>query len=285
LKNTYENNARPAHDTAKSALSKALDNLAKEQTALSAAQADLDSFNEKIDSATTLPKNAAHDGAEREGAVTFCAKRVERATGSVAEARAEFDRAEVALTEAQVLDRAEAVAAFDDDEWAAEFAAEAQAIADKYLGQLYEVNELEAEAIRLGKSIGLDSIAQNPDSRVRVQNGSGGPLLTLDGQGVSPAIPSTGLDALRESIRDSRYDAELEAEVKREREERAALEAERKAERGRYEAYRQAERNGKLPFAYTGDTGGRPMITTNQYGEPLRKMTTTPDGVSTVAAR
>ncbi len=284
MKNTHENNARPAQDNAKSALSKALDNLAKEQTALSAAQADLDSFNAKIDSATTPPKNMAATIAEREGAVTFYAKRVERATETVAEARAEYERAEVALTEAQVLDRAEAVAAFDDDEWAAEFAAEAQAIADKYLGQLYDVNELEAEAIRLGKSIGLDSIAQNPDSRVRVQLTSGGSMLTLDGQGVSPAIPMTGLDALRASIRDSRYDAELEAEAERKREERAALEAERQEERERYEAYRQAERRGKQPFQYTAPTG-RPMVTRDQYGNVVKGMTTTPDGVSTVAMR
>ena len=87
LNTTNETKIQPAYDAAKSALAKAQDSLVKEQKALSEAQAALDAYNAKLDAAATLPKDAAHDGAELEGAVTFYGKRVTTAKKAVSEVR------------------------------------------------------------------------------------------------------------------------------------------------------------------------------------------------------
>ena len=224
LSTTNETAIQPSYDSAKSALSKAQGNLVNEQSALSEAQAALDAVG-------TLPKNAAHDGAELEGAVTFYGRRVSTAEKAVSEAQATLDQAHHNLAEAKVLDRTEALAEFDRDEWAAEFAAEVQEVADRYMGDLYAVRSWEAEGITQGKSIGLDGLIHNTENRARVVMDSSWPVLTLDGRKLHAPYPSLGLDYLRESIRDTRHD-EWVAEAQREEgERRRQEEAERKAER------------------------------------------------------
>lgn len=285
INTTHEDNARPAYDAAKSALAKAQDNVVKEREALSKAQATLSAFNAKLDSSETLPKNAAHDGGELEAAVSFHSKRVKRAEQAVREAQAEQGMAHYVLTEAKVLDRAEAIAAFDYDELAAEFAAEVQEVADRYLGRVHDLSEAEVEAFNLGQSIELDGLVHNPEARVRLQRDTGRFDIVLDGRKLYSVYPSLGLSKLRESIRDTRQDAKVAEARRAEAERRAEEEGERKAEREMMEAYRQAERRGELPLGYLGGTPGSPIVTRDQFGRPLNPMTSTPNGSRTATFR
>lgn len=281
LNTTNETKIQPAYDAAKSALSKAQDSLVKEQKALSEAQAALDAYNAKLDAAATLPKDAAHDGAELEGAVTFYGKRVKAAHEAVSAAQANLDQAGHDLTEAKILDRAEALAAFSTDQWIADFNAEAQEIADRYMADLHEVCSWEAEAISLGKTVPA------PSNRARVNGNGNGWAISLDGKKIHAPYASLGLDYLRESIRDTRHDERV-AEAQREEGERRRQEAaERKAEQEYAEQAKRfaAGRTAQQPFQYTGGSGARPMVTTNENGEPLRGMFTGPSGSSTVARR
>lgn len=257
LSNTHENSIRPAYDGAKSRLAQATDHLGSEQTALVNAQTAVDTFHQKLDTAEKLPKNAVHDGHELEGAVTFHQRRTDKATDAVTEAQRAFEQQKYLLTEAQVLDRAEALAAWDRTEWAGRFAKEIEGIVDKFMSEVYDLNRTESEAIRLGQSIGLDSRVINPENRARIQTDTGRASLVVDGQKVYPIYPSLGLDALRESIRDHRHDT-LVAEAEQERrEQREAEEAERKAEQERVTAHRAVQAE-PAPFQYSG-SAGKPM--------------------------
>lgn len=285
LKTTNETATQPAYDTAKSALSKAQDNLVKEQSALSEAQATLDAYNVKLDAAASLPKDAAHDGAELEGAVTFYGKRVTTAKKAVSAAQANLDQAHHDLTEAKVVDRADALAGFSADQWVADFNAEVQEIADKYMGDLFKVQSWEAEGISLGKSIGLDSLIRNPENRARVGKDSQMSVLTLDGQKLRAPFPSLGLDYLRKSIRDTRHDEQVAEAHRVDAERRREVEAERKAEREYAEAAKRFDSGRTSAFEYTGGSGARPMVTMNENGEPLKGMFTSPAGTSSAAYR
>jgi len=264
-----EDQHRPAYDVAKSALSKAQDALTKEQDALRDAQAKLDAFNDKLDNAAKLPKNAAHDGGELEAAVSFHTRRVAKSEQAVSETQATLEQAQYALTEAQVLDRAETVAAFDYNELAAEFAAEVQPIVDRYMETVYAVSKAEAEAVHLGQSIGLDARIINPANRARLIPDTGRYHVSLDGNKLPTVYPSRALGELRESLRDTRYDAEVAEAQRLERERRAEEEARRIAERERAEAYRRAEQgmDSATPIRYAD--GARPMTTVDGDGRPL----------------
>ncbi|MCU4296456.1 hypothetical protein D3I60_05070 [Brevibacterium permense] len=254
---THEDNARPAHDSAKSALTKAHDALTKEREALSKAQDALQVFNRKLDSSDKLPRNAAHDGGELEAAVSFHSKRVDRAEQAATEAQTQLDLAHHLLIEAQVLDRAEAVAAFDYDELVAGFQAETKEIVDRYIGRVYDIEQAQNEAISLGRSIGLDDRLVNPENRARISTSSGRPVIHLDHSPLYPVFPSQGLDRLRESIRDQRADEARAEAIREDQERRAAEAAERQAQREAAEAARLAQTEPS-EFRYTG-SGGRPM--------------------------
>lgn len=213
--------------------------------------------------------------------MTFHGKRVTTAKKAVSEAQATLDQAHHDLTEANVLDRAEALAAFDQNEWIAEFAAEAQGIADKYMGDLYAVCSWEAEAISLGKTVPA------PSSRARVTGNGSGYQLSLDGLLVKTPYASLGRDYLRESIRDTRHDERVAEAQRKEGERRRQEVAERKAEREYAEQAKRyaAGRATEQCFQYTGGSGARPMVTRDQHGNVLKGMFTSPSGTSAVARR
>lgn len=286
MKNAHETAQRPALDAATSRLTKATDHLADERAALLNAEAKLREFDDSLATKAKPPKDAFHNRAELEGAVSFYRNRVAQAEDAVTEATSQWETANYSFTEAQVLDRAEALAEFDRDAWAAEFAAEVQQVADRYMTDIYELNVSETEAVQLGKEIGLDALVRNPENRARVQKDTGRNNLTLDGQKIYTPFPSQGLDALRESIRDSRHDTKV-AEARAEEQERRDQErAEQKAEREQLEAAKRFERrHGVSRIEYQDNNGATPIVTRDSYGNPVRPMTTSPDGTTVQTQR
>lgn len=226
---THENEVRDGYETVKSRLAEAEERLATAQEAETIAQSKVDRHRALAATTEEMPENYAHDLAELQASLTWATARAGNLRAEVAEAQRQYDDAAKSLAWARMRDRAEAIAAFDRDEFTARFAALVAPIAAEAWDELNTLADLEGEISQIATEAGIG----NDHPGYSVPNMGVG-THSVEGTNLQPAGLSSSLiaDALKAPenprIVEARERARAETAAKREaeRDEAARLRAE-----------------------------------------------------------
>lgn len=240
-------------NTASSSVAKATDELASARDQLAGALALIAELDAQLDSPEPLAKGHGAKVADAQAQAQQLQRLVKRREDSLTDARAILAQAEEEVWTAKVNTLAEQVAAFDHEQFTAEFVAKVQPILDKHLEQVHEIKAAETELRSLaGKE-------RHPSDRVSFTPDLHRDLI-VDGDKVYPLAPQHLVKDLGSKLTDTRYDSSVAEALAEQR----AAQAEERAER---EA--QYAENRRLTDAARGPAPAGARVSRDREGKEI----------------